>query len=121
MPPNKINKTLDSINQQLGAFSTRNYSTHELKQLTMIELYYEIKQVRVIEKSPRLSIDELISNIGGCLGVWSGISFLSIFQILSYLFRALLYYSKKGRGQRISQEQQKPVYTPPNNLYALYN
>lgn len=102
LPLNKIGKLHQVINSLLARYgSEKNYTETELSQLTMVELFYESDQQRVVEKTPRMSIEELISNVGGCLGVWSGISFLSIFQILYYCWLGIACKLEKCRSARV--------------------
>lgn len=63
------------------------FTEAETRQLSLFEMYYEIGEQRVIEKITRTSVDELISNIGGALGVWTGLSILSIYQCAIYVVR----------------------------------
>lgn len=121
--PNKISKNLDAINnvlQQNGA--TNNFTKDRIRKLTMLELYYEMKQQRVVEKQPKMSIDDLISNIGGCLGVWSGISFLTLFQTVCYMCRAIGHCMAKRRAKRVKQQQEvaaKANQTNPNKRWYM--
>jgi hypothetical protein len=119
VPPNQLSGMRSAINQffTLNREEPTNYTEDQIRQLTSIELYYEMKQMRVVEKTPRSTIDELISNIGGCLGVWSGISFLSIFQIVCYTWRALSHKLAKRKAKRALERYEhsnfegvKPVY-----------
>lgn len=98
----RLYSTQDNYDPAKSAINTRN--AEELEQLTMLELYYESKQIKVMERVQRLSIDELISNIGGTLGVWSGLSLLSILQMFVYMLRALIHYIFARRVQRCGKK-----------------
>jgi Amiloride-sensitive sodium channel len=67
-----------------------NMTEDEVKELILMELYYDNMQSRVIERMTRLSIDEFISNIGGCVGVWTGISLITIIQLLFYIVKGFV-------------------------------
>jgi hypothetical protein len=64
-----------------------NFTDDETRQLSLFEMYYEMKEHRVIEKVTKTSIEELISNLGGALGVWTGLSMLSFYQMLIYVLK----------------------------------
>jgi hypothetical protein len=64
-----------------------NFTEDETRQLSLFEMYYEMKEHRVIEKVTKTSLEELISNLGGALGVWTGLSMLSFYQMLIYLMK----------------------------------
>lgn len=64
-------------------------SNEELKQLMLLEMFYETNEYKVIEKADRVSLDQLISNIGGTLGVWTGLSVIGMFQAFMYVLYGL--------------------------------
>lgn len=64
--------------------------------------------------SEAISLDDLISNTGGLIGVWAGMSFLTLFQALAYLIK----YFKERKQRKVSKAEsrftgeyvRKPVY-----------
>lgn len=51
----------------------------------MFEMFYETLEYQVVTKTEKSTIGQVISNVGGALGVWTGLSLLSIFQAVVYL------------------------------------
>lgn len=51
-----------------------------------INLYYDDMLVAIIEQKESFTIYSLISEIGGCLGLFLGASILSICEIIDYIF-----------------------------------
>lgn len=97
--------------------TVHNFSDEDIQQVIMIEMFYEMKQQRVVEKKPRMSLDEFISNIGGCLGVWSGISFLSIIQIFFYAARAIGHCISERKVKQVVQfKPEYPAVSSKTNL-----
>lgn len=66
-----------------GTFTVAN-----AQQMALLEMYFESNQLVVMEKIRRMTVDSLISSIGGSLGVWTGISIISVAQALIYLVLA---------------------------------
>ncbi len=72
-------------NTDLGPNSTDKLLFH----IWFLHLYYiEIRQ------NPKMSGFSLLNEIGGALGLFVGITFLSIFELLEYLFEILLVFYK---------------------------
>lgn len=44
-----------------------------------------------------MSLEDLISDSGGLIGVWAGMSFLTIFQAISYLMR---YFEERRKSKQ---------------------
>lgn len=66
-----------------------NFTEDTTRQLIFFEMFYELKEIRVIERMTRTTIAELVSNIGGALGVWTGLSILSVYQCAVYVVKGL--------------------------------
>lgn len=77
------------------------FTEEETRQLSFFEMYYEMEEQRVIEKITRSSIDELVGNIGGALGVWTGLSILSIYQCIIYVLKGLCASCVPCRWKRV--------------------
>jgi hypothetical protein len=68
-----------------------NVTLEELKSsLLNFNVFYDDFKVIIIDESPKMLIEDLFSNIGGNLGLFLGISFLSFIEILEILFELLL-------------------------------
>ena len=53
--------------------------------------YYPSLQYALIKQIPKTKIFDLVSNIGGTLGLFSGVSFLSFVEIIE-IFLGILYF-----------------------------
>lgn len=82
-------RKLASLTTYFSRAMGQEFTEDVVAELTLLEIYYETNQIKVVEKTERTSIDELISNIGGTLGVWMGISLVSVFQALVYILYAI--------------------------------
>lgn len=85
--PAKVTAFTTYLNRAFNE-SGLNFTDEETRQLSLFEMYYETEELQVIEKITRTSIDELISNIGGAMGVWTGLSLLSVYQCIVYMMKA---------------------------------
>lgn len=70
------------MNRALGNL----YKASGVKHVSLLEIYFESNQMVIMERIRRISVNTLISNIGGSLGVWTGLSIISIVQALVYVF-----------------------------------
>jgi hypothetical protein len=86
--PAKLQSFVTYLNR---AFADRglNFTKEEAQQLILFEMYHELRQTIVIEKVNRVALFELISNIGGALGVWTGLSILSLYQCFVYCMKGV--------------------------------
>lgn len=75
-------------------YLTRAANGSDFQNLTLVEIYFESTQYRVVTKMTRTTVDELISDIGGSLGVWTGISIVTIFQAVVYIAYAFQRYCR---------------------------
>jgi hypothetical protein len=66
-------------------FSFQTYEEVQ-KNFYSIVIYYEDLKYTEISENPSMDISDLISNVGGILGVFLGFSFLSLIEIIELLF-----------------------------------
>lgn len=115
--PSSMDVSVATFNKMmLGKNASPIYSAENLRRLTLLELNYESRQIKVVERVQRLSIEELISNIGGCVGVWSGLSILSIVQIFVYVGRGAFYHVCRKRNRTVSDISFHPEKKPEHNV-----
>ena len=87
----------------------RNISDYESNYLSVI-LYFDLAGYLNYEESPSISVYNLISNIGGSIGLLLGMSLLSIFEVLEmvilsiYLIIKHKYKSFKLNKQKTNEE-----------------
>ena len=57
-----------------------------------LRIYYQDTKYTLIEQQPKIQLADLISNIGGILGLFIGVSFLSFIEIVEILSEILMIY-----------------------------
>ncbi|CAF4092686.1 unnamed protein product [Rotaria sordida] len=72
-----------------------------------INIVCETTRVETYTQDASISGVDLLSNVGGHTGLWIGISFLSIMELIEMLYRLIRYdyYILKGKIRRRNQEQ----------------
>jgi len=75
-------------------FMIKNGETlEEFKQnLVYISVYYSSLEYKKIEQIPKTELFDLVSNIGGTLGLFIGVSFLSFIEFFELIFEVILYF-----------------------------
>ena len=74
-------------------FPNNSVTFEKLKQSTLaLNVYYDNLKFTVIEESPAMDLITLISGMGGTLGLFIGVSFLSFVEILEILIRIFFIY-----------------------------
>ncbi len=61
----------------------------------MLYIYYKNLNYKLISQNPKTEMFNFISNIGGLLGVFLGISFLSFIEIFETFFEIMFILFKK--------------------------
>lgn len=65
------------------------YSEEDARNMVLFEMSYQSLEYEVTTKMEKTTDGTFISNIGGALGVWTGLSLMSIFQALVYFAQFL--------------------------------
>ena len=66
------------------------------KNILSLTIYYPDLSYTKISESPKLSTSNLISNIGGTMGLYVGISLLSLVEIIELIIEIILIIMKKN-------------------------
>ncbi len=56
----------------------------------LLDIFYGEVTYRVREQSERVTVDSLISKIGGSMGIWAGMSLVTVVQLLLYVLYGVL-------------------------------
>ena len=76
-----------------------NLTYNEMKEHVLkIRIYFGDLQYTYMNQIPKMSATDLISSIGGTLGLFLGMSFLSVFEIFGLLFQLLVFTNKTRRN-----------------------
>ena len=60
------------------------------KNFAFVNLYYDEIKYTLMEESPAMEIMDLIANVGGTLGLFLGVSFLSFAEVAELIFEIFL-------------------------------
>ena len=80
-------------------FSDTSFKVLErkLKRTAMIHINFDEKKFWTVTKDARITIPDMIGNIGGTLGVFIGFSFLGLLDTMVEFFQYLIRKNKPGR------------------------
>jgi len=68
-----------------------NVTVNQLREsIVSVAIYYEDLSYTVISKEPKISLLDLISSIGGIMGIFLGISFLSLLEIVEFIILVIV-------------------------------
>ena len=87
-----------SVMTSSGYANTDNYTT--------IQVYYRSLKYTWIGEQAKMNIFDIISNIGGTLGLFVGLSFVSLFEITEILLEALFIVGKI-KWKKLNHKQDK--------------
>jgi hypothetical protein len=77
-------------------FVNSNLTYQELKEsVARVEIFYDELKQTIISESIKTELSDLIANLGGTLGLFLGLSFLSLVEFVEILLQALLVALKK--------------------------
>jgi hypothetical protein len=78
------------IDNSTSRFDEFNLTYEEIKErLLILNIYYSKLSYIKISESPKTSIIDLLSNLGGTLGLYVGISFLSLIEIVEIMLEII--------------------------------
>ena len=79
-----------------------NVSYETLKESILnVNIYFDSLELTRIEQSKKMEISDLISSVGGTLGLFLGISLLSIFEFIEIVLEILFSKAKKLKSNKI--------------------
>ena len=102
MHPNKVNlKAYKALNKEMTSKTTTRERKMELihQNFLRLNVYYSSDQVQVIKQQASYGLADLMSDIGGTLGLWAGFSLITILEFLRFLL-ALTMQLMSPRKQR---------------------
>lgn len=108
--------SLDYNRQQLD--NLREASTDIRQNLLRLNVYLEDLSVVKYKQMPAYGMEDLVADIGGTLGLWMGVSVLTIMELLELIFRLSYLFmraERKPEGPSLS-ERQKETSTRGDSL-----
>jgi len=88
---NDIAQFVESTNVPLPANWSTSWMTDIQSSYLSFEVSYETTRTEVYTEQATLSPVDVVSNIGGQTGLWIGISFLSLIEIVEMVYRLVHY------------------------------
>ena len=73
-PPPKV--------QELKHETMKNYVKANAKAFSMVQLYFQDPQMTVITKDAKVTVPDMVSNIGGTIGIFLGLSAISVLELI---------------------------------------
>jgi len=101
--PEECDSIQYDISHSFTKFSAQNET---FENFVFFTVYYESLQYTVIDQIAQMNVFDLISNIGGNLGLFIGISFLSFAELIELFVEIICIFLGK-RGNRIVEITQK--------------
>nr|XP_053638313.1 uncharacterized protein LOC128692952 isoform X1 [Cherax quadricarinatus] len=78
-----------------------------------IHLYLDSLNYEIIQESPAYTWDTLVSNVGGNLGLFIGMSLMTVVELMEFLVDVILIYFKSR--QKVKPNSQMRIVTPIQN------
>ena len=77
-------------------YNSSEYTLNKYRQTHLgLDIFFPIKQYTEIRETPKTTFPDLISNIGGALGVFLGLSIFSFIELFEVIFQILLILSRR--------------------------
>ena len=103
--PEECDSIQYEITHSFTKFLTQNeiFKNQQIENFVYFTVYYESLQYTVIDQIAQMNVFDLISNIGGNLGLFIGISFLSFAELIELLVEiiCIILGIKEIRNQRV--------------------
>ncbi|KAK5981423.1 hypothetical protein GCK32_014972 [Trichostrongylus colubriformis] len=78
------------------------------KNTLLVEIYYERMNFQVLTESPAYSLVNFVSDVGGQVGLFLGMSIISVIELLTLILMLILYCAThKSRKREIAEIEQE--------------
>ena len=80
-----------------------------------VKIYYEARTTMIVEDLPKHTVSSILSSVGGAIGLFLGLSIVSIFEFLELIVMCLykgmrkMVYTKSGTPSSGSQVSVRPA------------
>ncbi|OWF34802.1 degenerin deg-1-like [Mizuhopecten yessoensis] len=91
---------------KLKTLDKRQLSLNFLK----LDIFYESLNYEVVEETPEIETAQFASDVGGALGLWIGLSILSIFELIQLFVECCDYAHHRCTKRDAYRERQKEAY-----------
>ncbi|XP_038073614.1 degenerin unc-8-like [Patiria miniata] len=119
-----INDRNNDVREMLRQASPRDWV---LKNVAKVEVYFQEFNFQYIKQSPAYLFVNLVSDIGGLLGLWLGLSLLTVFELFEHcgtflaLLASRLYNGLRGNNRRSSKVQNVKIFPEEDPGVSLQN
>ncbi|RMZ96413.1 DEgenerin Like [Brachionus plicatilis] len=85
-----------------------NFSSSKMikKSVVAVNIYHDDISLTHVNETPAMNINQLISNIGGILGICVGMSILSVVELLDLLIKVLFHVFKKINSAQVQSRNE---------------
>ncbi|XP_069127691.1 acid-sensing ion channel 1-like [Argopecten irradians] len=99
----------------LKTLDKRQLSLNFLK----LDIYYESLNYEVVEETPEIEDAQFASDVGGALGLWIGLSILSVFELVQLFVECCDYAHHRCTKREAYKDRQRQAYRR-NHRYPTY-
>ena len=107
----------DSLNYQVE----NSIYYREDQNYTTIKLYMKNLKYTLISQQAKMNTDDLISNIGGTISLFIGISFISLFEIFEIFFESIAFLFKRNKNQVDNVASNRQIFIKNSTIGNLAN
>uniref|UniRef100_A0A914ULU6 Uncharacterized protein n=1 Tax=Plectus sambesii TaxID=2011161 RepID=A0A914ULU6_9BILA len=79
--------------------------------IIVVEIFFTSLSIKLTERYEAMSLDNLISSSGGLIGLWAGMSFLTVFQAIAFLIEYVEMRRKKPTMNMVTDGRTDSVPT----------
>ncbi|KAK0055363.1 amiloride-sensitive sodium channel subunit alpha [Biomphalaria pfeifferi] len=78
-------------------------------ELVKLNIYYEDLNYEVLTDQPNYQMSNLLSDIGGSIGLWIGLSVLSLFELLHLVLELIRYFTWRKWRKRVEKRKREAL------------
>ncbi|XP_031749131.1 acid-sensing ion channel 4 [Xenopus tropicalis] len=104
-------------NKGSARYLARKYNKNETyirENFLVLDIFFEALNYETIEQKKAYDLPSLLGDIGGQMGLFIGASFLTILEILDYMYEVI-----RDKVKRVAGRKQSPAKKPSENIATL--
>ena len=82
-----------------------------MKKTSIVRINFEENQVLAITKDAKITIPDMVGNIGGTLGVFIGFSFLGVLDVLVEYLQYIMKWRATHNKTQKARVKRRPIYS----------
>lgn len=91
------NGIVDEFNKNIDV---NIYEQIESGNIVSVNVYFKSNSIKKITEKPAILPQDLLANVGGAMGLFLGISFLSFVEIVEIIIEAFYYFKHKSQSRK---------------------